>query len=196
MQYEENGGLCGVSADAWNAPVREHEAGGKYATGIITRHYRTNQTIPVTAQITANHLGYIEFRLCPNNDVTTAVTHACLDQYLLGRHHSRLQYNAYNTRITQRCFEWLRRLVDSDELGCLRHHLLRGGVGCLRKFAQSRSHGVSCECCVSAATEDGETRFPVPDAFTGNMNLQLQLPVGLTCTQCVIQWKYNAGASH
>ena len=95
MQYEENGGLCGVCGDAWNAPVREHEAGGKYATGIITRHYRTNQTIPVTAQITANHLGYIEFRLCPNNDVTTAVTHACLDQYLLGRHHSR--YNIMRT---------------------------------------------------------------------------------------------------
>ena len=99
--------------------------------------------------------------------------------------------------VSNGCVDWsIATSWDVYSFGYLRHDLLWGGVGCLRKFAQSRSHGVSCECCVSAATEEGETRFPVPDAFTGNMNLQLQLPVGLTCTQCVIQWKYNAGASH
>ena len=30
-------------------------------------------TISITVEITANHLGYFEFRLCENNDVTKKI---------------------------------------------------------------------------------------------------------------------------
>ena len=33
----------------------------------------------------ANHIGYFEFRLCPNNNIHKAATQQCLDQYVLPR---------------------------------------------------------------------------------------------------------------
>ena len=41
------------------------------------------KTITVSVQITANHRGYFEFRICSNGDVNTEVTQACLDENLL-----------------------------------------------------------------------------------------------------------------
>lgn len=37
----------------------------------------------MTVEITANHNGWFEFRLCPHNDPSTPVTQDCLDQHLL-----------------------------------------------------------------------------------------------------------------
>ncbi len=58
---------------------RDHEDGGKYATGIIGRTYQSGEWINVTIDITANHFGYFEFRLCPRH----RLTQRCLDKYLL-----------------------------------------------------------------------------------------------------------------
>ena len=75
----------------------------------------------------ANHRGWFEFRLCPNNNVQAPVTQTCLNRYLL-------------------------------------------------------------------TSPDGITsRFPVEFRGTGDVTVYLRLPLGLTCTQCVLQWKYNAG---
>ena len=41
------------------------------------------KTITVSVQITANHRGYFEFRICSNDDVNTEVTQGCLDENLL-----------------------------------------------------------------------------------------------------------------
>ena len=37
-QWGINGGKCGVCGDPWDG-VREHEAGGKYANGLIAANY-------------------------------------------------------------------------------------------------------------------------------------------------------------
>ena len=37
------------------------------------------------------------------------------------------------------------------------------------------------------------TRIPVSRDMIGELELQLRLPVDVSCVQCVIQWKYNAG---
>lgn len=37
----------------------------------------------VQVEITVNHGGWFEFRLCPNNDVKKRATQECLDKYLL-----------------------------------------------------------------------------------------------------------------
>ena len=37
----------------------------RYGKGIIVKRYNTGERITVTAEITANHKGYFEFRLCP-----------------------------------------------------------------------------------------------------------------------------------
>ena len=53
----EIGGRCGICGDPWDAETREHEApGGKFANGIVVRHYRPGQVITVTSHITANHV--------------------------------------------------------------------------------------------------------------------------------------------
>ncbi|XP_060596753.1 uncharacterized protein LOC132750735 [Ruditapes philippinarum] len=79
-----NGGKCGVCGDPWNGK-RENEAGGKYATGTIVRKYSIGQTINLQVDITSNRYGWMEFRICPNNDATKAVTHDCLNAHVLQR---------------------------------------------------------------------------------------------------------------
>ena len=73
--------MCG---DPWDAPVREHEApGGKFANGIIVREYQPGQVIPVTSHITANHVGFVDFRLCPNNNPLQDPGQECFDRTVL-----------------------------------------------------------------------------------------------------------------
>jgi hypothetical protein len=80
-QWRKNGGRCGVCGDAWDEPVpRAGEAGGRLARGVIVRRYTTGQAITVAADITANHKGYFEFRLCP----TAHESEGCLARHLLG----------------------------------------------------------------------------------------------------------------
>ncbi|KAK7497837.1 hypothetical protein BaRGS_00010971 [Batillaria attramentaria] len=125
-QWFVNQGKCGVCGDPWNQPVpRDNEAGGRYGKGIITRAYKPGQEMNVRVEITANHAGWFEFRLCPHNDPSTPVTQRCLDQHLLG-------------------------LADGSGT---RYQLVSG------------------------------TRFA---------DLTLTLPPGLTCSQCVLQWKWHA----
>ncbi|CAG2212759.1 unnamed protein product [Mytilus edulis] len=75
------GGRCGVCGDPYQTSPRPNEAGGKYAAGVITRQYKSGQIIDLAVDITANHVGYFEFRLCPNNDVTQPITQKCLNRY-------------------------------------------------------------------------------------------------------------------
>lgn len=77
----EIGGKCGICGDAWDAETREHEApGGKFANGVIVRHYRPGQVITVTSHITANHVGYVEWRLCPNDNTDQDPGQDCFDR--------------------------------------------------------------------------------------------------------------------
>ena len=82
MQYDINGGKCGVCGDAWNGP-RDNEVGGKYANGIIVRKYEPGQVIKVVVDLTANHKGWFEFRVCPNDNPSKPITQECLDRYIL-----------------------------------------------------------------------------------------------------------------
>ncbi|XP_067658857.1 uncharacterized protein [Haliotis asinina] len=121
-------GKCGVCGDPYEqVPPRDNEAGGKYGLGVIARGYKTGQDLPITIEITANHEGYFEFRLCKNDDVTKVVTQACLDQNLLQ---------------------------------------LKNANG---------------------------TRYYLQRSQYGKIYLTASLPAGLTCSQCVLQWKWVAG---
>jgi len=83
-QFEVNGGLCGICGDPYDqAQPRDHEGGGLYGRGIITRNYTEGQVIDVTVELTASHLGYFELKLCPHNNPLVPVEQSCLDQYPL-----------------------------------------------------------------------------------------------------------------
>ncbi|XP_060078313.1 uncharacterized protein LOC132557801 [Ylistrum balloti] len=122
-----NKGKCGICGDPYNG-ARRNEAGGKYATGLITRKYLEGQTVELDVEVTANHLGWFEFRVCPNNNVKKAATQECLDQHVL-------------------------QLAD--------------GSG---------------------------TKYYITSAV-GHYTMKYKLPAGLTCTQCVLQWKWHVGNS-
>ncbi|XP_046555463.1 uncharacterized protein LOC124264736 [Haliotis rubra] len=124
---QSHGGKCGVCGDPWQGP-RDHEAGGKYATGTIGATYSQGQKVTVTVAITANHLGWFEFRLCPVNDMKVRATQACLDSNLLA---------------------------------------LADGSG---------------------------TRYPIGSA-SKRYHVDVILPSKVSCSQCVLQWKYHTGNS-
>merc|ERR1719239_790181 len=42
-------------------------------------------------------------------------------------------------------------------------------------------------------TEHGDPHLPITDWGLGWWNTRVQLPVGLTCDQCILQWTYTAG---
>lgn len=84
MQWEQNGGKCGICGDPYQLEEpRPHEAGGLYAKGIITRHYAVGQHIDVEVELTANHYGRFEMFLCPNNNYKQEATQECFDRYPL-----------------------------------------------------------------------------------------------------------------
>lgn len=64
---------------------RAHEAGGKYGQGTIVRKYKKGALFTIRVEVTANHLGHFEFRLCKHNAPTEVATQHCLDQHVLRR---------------------------------------------------------------------------------------------------------------
>jgi hypothetical protein len=58
----------------------EHEAPGRFATGLIVRRYTSGQIINVEVQITADHKGYFTFRVCPNEDFRLDKGQDCFDR--------------------------------------------------------------------------------------------------------------------
>ncbi|RUS79991.1 hypothetical protein EGW08_012256 [Elysia chlorotica] len=89
------GGRCGVCGDPASPTPRPHERGGQYYTGTPTRVYQSGDTITITMGITANHRGWVEFRVCPYDDPEPGdvewdedgnfveVTQDCLDRHVL-----------------------------------------------------------------------------------------------------------------
>ncbi|XP_022649783.1 uncharacterized protein LOC111245554 isoform X2 [Varroa destructor] len=79
-----NGMKCGVCGDPWDIPTpRPNEAGGKYATGQISRYYQSGQVIETAVELTANHRGHFQFRLCPVNDPKVVADDDCMAKYPL-----------------------------------------------------------------------------------------------------------------
>ncbi|XP_067120078.1 uncharacterized protein [Centruroides vittatus] len=83
-QWAKNNGKCGICGDPWDAPEpRANEDGGLYGNGIVTRQYKMGQVITAIPNITATHMGYFEFRLCPLKTPNQKADQDCLDQYVL-----------------------------------------------------------------------------------------------------------------
>ena len=40
---------------------------------------------------------------------------------------------------------------------------------------------------------NGKRRFDIPSRRSGSYEVSLQLPKGITCSQCVLQWKHKDG---
>jgi len=79
-QWKRNDGKCGECGDAWDASEpRAHEYGGQWGQGVIVRKYGPGSEMTIRVELTASHMGYFEFRLCPEPDAKQD----CLDRHLL-----------------------------------------------------------------------------------------------------------------
>merc|ERR1712086_1211959 len=84
VQWESNGGKCGVCGDNYQDGVpRAHETGGKFGNKIISGAYTAGEVIDIEVEIIANHWGYFELKLCSVDNSGDIVTQECLDEYPL-----------------------------------------------------------------------------------------------------------------
>ncbi|XP_046630908.1 uncharacterized protein LOC124310859 [Daphnia pulicaria] len=85
IHWSLNGGKCGVCGDRWDEPPpRLHESGGFYDTGLLGKRYTPGQIIDIEVELTANHKGHFELRLCPlSGDPTLAEKQDCFNKYPL-----------------------------------------------------------------------------------------------------------------
>ena len=80
-QHQVNGGKCGICGDPYDAKIKDHEApDGKFANGIIVREFQSGDIMDVIVEITANHKGYLVFKLCPNDNVLLDPLQDCFDK--------------------------------------------------------------------------------------------------------------------
>merc|ERR1712080_294711 len=83
--YTDNQGYCGGA----NAP------GGKFANGNIVATYTQGETVKVSIENTANHLGYFTFKLRPNNNVNQVPdTDGVLELFHIAEQFARSQVRA------------------------------------------------------------------------------------------------------
>lgn len=110
-QWNKNGGKCGVCGDAWDSPKpRPHELGGRFGKGVIVRRYAPRDVIVIKVELTANHQGFFEFRVC---DDAKNTEQECLDKSVLhleGRDETR-----YYPREGNKVYEMKYRLPDNVE---------------------------------------------------------------------------------
>ena len=81
-QWNINGGKCGICGEGFNSE-KLFEKGGRLYVGTIVRTFYKNCEMKVTAEITAPHRGYIEFRICNIDNVQGDATFECFEQNIL-----------------------------------------------------------------------------------------------------------------
>lgn len=128
----EADGKCGACGDAY-FEAKDHEAGGKYAQGVIAESYPVGtKYIRVTVKLTTHHKGFFEFRICPHNNPNIPVSQTCLDRHLL-------------------------HIKEGDE-------------------------------------DSGFTKFyPKKHQGIDIYHLHVEIPPGMTCSQCILNWRYKTG---
>ena len=130
-QFQTNGGNCGICGDSYEEPSPQtHETGGKFGNRIISKTYVMGSIIDIEIEITANHKGSFQLKLCPVAGREREASQECLDRNVL----------------TQ---------LDGEE-----------------------------------------ERFPIYESpHSIRLTRRAELPAGLTCSRCVLQWTWTSANS-
>ncbi|XP_074596056.1 uncharacterized protein LOC141851240 [Brevipalpus obovatus] len=78
VQWQDNGGKCGVCGDAYNGK-RSHETGGMNARNITTRVYHPGSVIDVVVDMVTNHGGRFKFQMCWRDSFDQPETEECFE---------------------------------------------------------------------------------------------------------------------
>ena len=83
-QFSENDGRCGICGDSFEDPSpQRHETGGEFGNRIISKTYVMGSVIGLEIDITANHRGTFQLKLCPLGPREAEASQACLDSHPL-----------------------------------------------------------------------------------------------------------------
>ncbi|CAG2170078.1 unnamed protein product [Oppiella nova] len=83
-QWKKMAGKCGICGDPYGGPLDNELPNGKYAKHlVITRSYKKGQRVDAKVNITANHMGFFQFKLCEGKTMAKEVTQDCLDSHTL-----------------------------------------------------------------------------------------------------------------
>ncbi|BFZ26003.1 hypothetical protein BsWGS_29042 [Bradybaena similaris] len=99
VQWDQNGGKCGICGDPWPGEHYYERPNGSMAQhNVISATYVENQVITIRLQITVPHRGYHEYRIC-NVDKTGGVeaTQKCLDMTRLANENNETQFRQGTT---------------------------------------------------------------------------------------------------
>lgn len=82
-QWSTNGGKCSICGEDWSKSPKQFGRGDSLYTGQIARKYSAGEVFDAQVVITANHLGWHEFRLCCLDGWSGDADQACLDRILI-----------------------------------------------------------------------------------------------------------------
>ena len=83
-QFNKNAGRCGICGDAYDDPSPQtHETGGEFGNRIISKTYVMGSVIGLEIDITANHKGFFQLKLCPLGGRVAEASQQCLDAHPL-----------------------------------------------------------------------------------------------------------------
>ncbi|XP_046402637.1 uncharacterized protein LOC124168442 [Ischnura elegans] len=83
-QFGQNGGRCGPCGDDFSMPrPRMNENTGVYGRGVVSKTFTSGQEITATVDLTANHKGWFEFRVCPLASKKDMETEECFSRFPL-----------------------------------------------------------------------------------------------------------------
>nr|CAD7460233.1 unnamed protein product [Timema tahoe] len=96
-QWEEHAGKCGECGDDYGLPrPRPNENTGKYGTGVIVKTLKSGQEFVAYIDVTTNHQGFFEFRLCPLQSRDELETEECFSRFLLQQQDGSTKYYILN----------------------------------------------------------------------------------------------------
>jgi len=81
-QYTVNGGKCGICGESYSGQ-KKFEKGGSLYRDLVVAKYSKGAKIDVEVELTANHLGYFEFKICNVDGSKSDATQQCLDKNIL-----------------------------------------------------------------------------------------------------------------
>lgn len=172
-QYSQNNGKCGICGEDYAAP-KKFEKGGEYYRGYIVRTYSANQNIDAVVEITANHKGFFEFRLCNVDDIPEGeATQECLDKTILSDKNGRTKIPVTGASPSK----FLESLVIPEGFQC-KHCVLQWaytagnswgtdpltGNGCMGCGNQEQFYGCSDIRIVGSAKRAWSIDAPPPEA--------------------------------
>ena len=97
-QFEKNDGKCGICGDAFDDPSPQtHQTGGEFGNRIISKTYVMGSVIEIEVEITANHKGAFQLKLCPLRGRNQEANQECFDRYPLTQMDGSTQFPIYET---------------------------------------------------------------------------------------------------